>query len=456
MAGEPADLSQTDLNVPSLDELWPSFPGRSGQAAANVDVDFTHDFDERPTPAAPPVRPVSFTQDQSIEAPDVADAIPAGQNPSAISSGPSNGAARTGGSRADQLVQLAAARGATALYLWSNCRPSVRIDGEMHPLDTIPVFGPEQIETMLLSLRFAHGADTREALAAAEWKFDVPQVGEVRCTKLQDHRGPAAMFTIARTLAQPASISSEIEALARHRHGLVLVTGPRSSGKEAIVSRLVDLFARTHRGYVISIHRDGVNRADGESPLISRREARGSLDEMLAAARAALRESPDVLAIEEVGTLSLMNLALDAAASGVLVVAGLTGPTGIRALEHIVDLYAPEQERTVQLALAQCLRAVVGQVLVPDTANRRTAAQEVVLNVGALRTLLAAGKARNLHLGIDAGRKYGTVTLNDALIDLVRTGAVRAEDAYRHAPEQAAFLEALTAQGIDTSFLRRP
>jgi twitching motility protein PilT len=481
--GESADPSEiTDLLVPSVDELWPAGADtRSAPSTTKSTSDAPRGFVRpRPFPLAPPIRPLSFTTEDSVPQASAIDPIPATASthdaresderaaphharvedaivedmPAASPSERPPATTKYGGSRADQLVRLAAARGASALYLWSHTRPSIRIDGEFHVLDTMPIFTPGQIDTLLISLRFAHGADTREALEANEWRFDVPEVGEVRCTRLQDHRGPAALFSIPpRPATVATTVSADIQALAAHRDGLMLVAGATSSGNQAMIARMVQLLTRTRHPYVIWMQRDALNgAADRDSPLVSRREARGSLDELLAGARAALREKPDVLVLEDVRTEPLMTLALDAASSGVLVIAGFTGPTGVGTIERIVDLYPHEQSRTVQLALAQCLRAVIGQVLVPNKDGGRAAAQEVLLNTAAVATLLAAGKARQLQVAVDAGRKHGIVTLGDALVDLVRSGDVRAADAYRHAPDQTAFLDALTRHGIDTSF----
>src|SRR5205085_6615436 len=97
------------------------------------------------------------------------------------------------------------------------------------------------------------------------------------------------------------------------------------------------------------------------SSFISQREVRGDDDEMLAAARAALREDPDVLVIEDLRTGPLMNVALEAAASGRLVVGGFSAHTATAAIDRIIDLHAPEHRRQVQLKLADSLRGVVVQ-----------------------------------------------------------------------------------------------
>ena len=94
-------------------------------------------------------------------------------------------------------------------------------------------------------------------------------------------------------------LSREIQALAIEPEGLVLVAGPRSSGKRTLISALVDLINRTRHDHVITIEREINIVHERGSSFISQREVRGGDDEMLAAARAALREDPDVLVHRE-------------------------------------------------------------------------------------------------------------------------------------------------------------
>src|SRR5205823_3435679 len=85
----------------------------------------------------------------------------------------------------------------------------------------------------------------------------------------------------------------------------------------------------------------------------SQREARGGLDDILAVARAALRENPDILVLQEVRSVPLMSLALDAAASGQLVIAGYTAKTAPAAIASILNSYPIDQRRNIQLGLVK-------------------------------------------------------------------------------------------------------
>ena len=188
---------------------------------------------------------------------------------------------------------------------------------------------------------------------------------------------------------------------------------------------------------------------------MSQREGRGTTDDILAVARTALREDPDVLVLEEVRTAWLMNLALDTAASGQLVIDAFQAPSASGAIDRIVDLYPPEYRRQVQLSLAQNLRGVVAHALLKRTGGGRVAARDVLLNTPAVRSLLAEGKTSQLPLAIEGGRVHGMVPLNDALVGYVLSGAVDVREANRRAADRAGFLALLKQQSVNTSAVER-
>jgi twitching motility protein PilT len=274
----------------------------------------------------------------------------------------------------------------------------------------------------------------------------------------RDHRGPGGVFRIMPmrpVTVEQLGLSREIQALAMEPEGLVLIAGPRSSGKRTLIAGFVDLINRTRRDHVITIEREINIVHERAGSFISQREARGGLDDMVAVGRAALREDPDVLVLEELRSAALMNLALDAAASGQLVIGGFPAHSASGAIDRIIDLYPPEYRRQVQLSLSQNLRGVVAQVLLRKNRGGRLAAREVLLNTPAVASVLAEGKTSQLPLTIEGGRKHGMVPLNDALVGFVQNGVVDAREAYRRSPDRAGFLALMNRQGIDTSFVER-
>ena len=156
----------------------------------------------------------------------------------------------------DKLLRLAAARGASALYLSSAARPSVRVDGDIYSLEGAPVLGPNDVESLLLTLMPERNAEALRTGVASEWISDLQDIGRVRCLSFRDHLGPGGVFRMMPVRAvtcDQLGLSREIQALAMEPEGLVLVAGPRSSGKRTLMSALVDLINRSRRDHVVMI-----------------------------------------------------------------------------------------------------------------------------------------------------------------------------------------------------------
>jgi twitching motility protein PilT len=358
----------------------------------------------------------------------------------------------------DRLLRVSAARGASALYLSSDAQPSVRVDGELQMLDGEPELTARDVESLLLTLMPERSHEALRTGATTEWIVDIEDVGRVRCMSFRDHHGPGGVFRLMpmRSVSvDQLGLPREIQALAIEPEGLVLVAGPRSSGKRTLMAAYVDLINRSRRDHVITIEREiNIVHERGQS-FVSQREVRGNDDDLLAAARAALREDPDVLVIEDLRTGALMNVALEASASGHLVIGGFSAHTAAAAIDRIIDLYAPEYRRQVQLALADNLRGVIVQVLLHKTGGGRVAAREVLLNTPAVASALAEGKTSQLAMAIEGGRRLGMTPLNDALVGFVQSGTVDSREAYRYSSDRAGFLAQLKRQGLDTSFVER-
>ena len=358
----------------------------------------------------------------------------------------------------DRLLRIAAARGASTLYLTSQARPSIRVDGEISPIEGESALSEGDVETLILDMIPERNREALRSQAGTEWICDVPEVGRIRCVTFRDHRGAGGIFRMipARAIsAEQLGLSREIQGLCAEADGLVLVAGQRSSGKSTLISAFVDLINRTRSDHVITIENQIKFVHENRGSLVSQREVRGDRNELLSVARAALRENPDVLVVEDFGSPEIVTLALEAAQSGHLVIGAVTAHTATDAVDRIIDQTPPERRAKVQLGLAENLRGIVAQVLLRKTGGGRVAAREVLLNTSAVANLIAEGKTSQLPMAIDSGRKHGMVALNDALVAFVQGGIVDSREAYRQAADQQAFLALLKRQGIDTSFVER-
>jgi twitching motility protein PilT len=374
-----------------------------------------------------------------------------------IETGPRGLSSRPGGG-IERLLRLASSRGASALYLPSQARPYIRADGDIHVLEHEPVLTSTDVESAVMELIPESARDALRRGAPTEWVSDLEDIGRIRCTTYRDYRGPGALFQMISARAASAEqlgLSREIQALSTESEGLVVVAGPRASGKSTLIAAFADLVNRRRSDYVITLERQIRLVHDNRHSLISQREVRGSSEEIVAQARLALRENPDVLVIEDIRSPDVLQVALDAAGSGLLVFISITAASVTAAIERLLDLVPADRRRSVQALMSETLRGAVAQVLLRKSGGGRLAAREVLLATAAVSSLLSEGQTAQLPLAIDSGRKHGMVPLNDALVAFVQSGAVDVREAYRKAADRTGLLALLKREGIDTSFVER-
>ena len=355
-----------------------------------------------------------------------------------------------------EVLKAASERGASIVYVVAQSKPMIRVDGEISALDHGQLLSAPDVERLVAGMVPAQLAESAKT-GPVEWTSDVADVGRVRCVTFKDHRGPGLIFRMVSSRSISAdhlALSPEVRELCAQTEGLVLITGPRGSGRSTLLAAFVDLINRTRSDHIISIESQIGFTHESRRSFISQREVR---DEQSAAAAVAgaLKEDPDVLIVEDVRSAEVASTLLDAAESGRLVFASVTGSSSADAIKALLDLFPETQRLQARASLAASLRAVVSQMLLRKLAGGRTAARELLVNTPAVATLILEGKNVEIPSALDGGRRQGMMPLTDSLATLVREGTVHAAEAYRKAPDRAALIAALTREGVDTSFAER-
>jgi twitching motility protein PilT len=353
-----------------------------------------------------------------------------------------------------ELLRAAAAQRASTVYAVVDLRPMMRVEGHISLVGTHPSVAAGDVE------RFTFEFAPRDQLAdaAPEWTCSVPGVGRVRCVTFHDHSGAGLIFhlpDVDASAADELGIPAELHALCSEADGLIVVAGPRSSGKSMLLSAFVDLINRTRYDHVITIESQIRKVHEKRLSFVSQREVRGDGDAIAAAARAALREGPDVLVIEDLRAPEALTAALDAARAGRLVFGSISAPTAPAAVQRLIDAFPADRRPQVRASLAGSLRAVIAQLLVPRAAGGRIAAREVLLSSPAVRKLVLDGAIEQLPIAIESGRNLGMRTIVDSLGALVREGVVDIGDACACAPDRGALISALQRDGIDVTGVER-
>ncbi len=358
----------------------------------------------------------------------------------------------------ERLLRIAAARGASALFVSSEARPYIRVDGDIRQLENEPVLSRTDVEAAIVEIAPESGREPIGKGEIAEWLKEYPELGRIRCTTFSDHRGPGLLLRMIATRAANADslgLSQEVQALATESQGLVLVAGPRASGKSTLMSALVDLVNRQRAEFVITLERQIRLVHDNKAALVSQREIRGGPDEALAAARSALREGPDVLVIDDLISPHMVPLILTAASEGLLVFVSIAAPSTSDAVQRFVELASPDMRAAVQGAMAEAFRGAVAQTLLKKTGGGLIAAREVLLATAPVARVISEGQLAQLPHALESGRKHGMSSFTETLLDYVRSGSVDVREAFRKAPDRERLLAGLKREKIDTSLVER-
>jgi twitching motility protein PilT len=345
------------------------------------------------------------------------------------------------------LLTRAVAQGASDLHLSPQRAPILRINGALHAVEGAPGF-----DAALL----VEGREKLEHLRAGgsvDRAFDVPTLGRVRVNVYASDEGLCAAVRILKREAPAFTdlhLPPQIESLVDFPHGLVVACGPTGCGKSSTLAALIQHALRKSAQVLVTLEDpiEYVIRPVRASGLVRQREVGTHVRDFATGLRDALREDPDILLIGEMRDPETIGMALTAAETGHLVFASLHSRTATSAVERIIDTYPPERQRQIRVQLADSLRAVISQRLLPTVdGTGRVPAVELLRVTHGVANLIREGRTAQIVNAIQAGGTDGMLVLERSLAELVRGNRIRRETAVAIANDSSTLAEYLRAAG---------
>src|SRR5947199_3484422 len=214
--------------------------------------------------------------------------------------------------------------------------------------------------------------------------------------------------------------------------GLILVTGPTGSGKSTTLAAMIDRVNRQMKGHIITIEDPIEFIHRHQSCIVNQREIGSDTKSFQASLKYALRQDPDVVLIGEMRDLETIQAGLTIAETGHLAFATLHTNSAAEAINRIIDVFPSHQQSQVRAQLAFCLEGVITQTLLPKAKGRgRAMAAEILVVTPAVRALIRDDKVHQIYSSMQAGKKFGMQTLNDALYQLYMNREVTADECLR-------------------------
>jgi len=329
------------------------------------------------------------------------------------------------------LLQEAAAQGASDIHLVPGSSPLLRINGQLLPMSHVQSFTAEQTQQIILEFL----TEEQRGRLAQDYCIDFSiNVGSTRYrgNALFQRNGLEAVLRLI-----PAQIPTPEELMlpqvvvdqAQLRSGLVLITGATGMGKSTTMACLIDQINQKRRGNIITIEDPIEFVHNNKNCVVSQREIGIHAKSFSSALRTVMRQDPDVVMIGEMRDLETIAAAITVAETGHLVFATLHSADAAQAVDRMIDVFPGRQQQQIRTQLAGVLRAVVAQTLLAKSSGQgRVALREIMIVTPAISNLIRTAKTHEIYAAIEMGAREGMVSIGRALADLARSGWINAQD----------------------------
>ncbi len=266
-----------------------------------------------------------------------------------------------------------------------------------------------------------------------DFSFSIPGVSRFRINTYKQRGSFAAVIrVVAFSLPNPREfgIPDEILTLADKQRGLVLVTGPASSGKTTTLTCVLNEINSKKSSHIITLEDPIEYLHSHKKSIISQREIAIDTSSYAIALRAALRQSPDVILIGELRDPEAINITLTAAETGPYIFSTLHTVGAANAIDRLVDTFPSMQQEQVRMQLSMALQTVVSQQLIPKIGGGVVPAFEIMHCNSAIRTLIRDGRTHQIGSIIQASSEHGMISMDASLLSHYKNGLITKESAY--------------------------
>lgn len=324
----------------------------------------------------------------------------------------------------------------------------VQVNGEFFPVEiaglrSLTADDTRRIASHLIGNNKSAIAVLREQ-GYCDISYALPGVARFR-VNIFIQRGSCAIVmrvipTVVPELAQ-LGVPAEIESIVTLRSALILVTGPRGCGKSSTLAALVNHINETEACHILTIEDPIEFLHNHKRATVHQRELHSDTPSISQAMRAALRQTPNVIAVGELKDRESMALALDAAEMGHLVLSTFNTPNASKTIERFVGIFPASEQSAIRERLAKVLRCVICQRLIPRKQDgERLGVFQIVASDPLQKLLHAAQSARGKH------PESGTSAIDREIERLVRAGVIDSVTALAHVSDPAALSRNLASE----------
>jgi len=319
--------------------------------------------------------------------------------------------------------------------------PLVEINGKLSPAGAARALTPEDTRRIASELigDNQHAIGNLKELGSCDVSYSLPGAHRFRVNIFMQ-RGTCAV--VMRVIPgkvpdfESLNLPAELGKIVELRNGIVLVTGPTGSGKSSTLAAVIDKINKEQSYHVLTIEDPIEFLHPHKNCIVHQRELHSDTPSFALALRAALRQAPKVILVGEMRDRETIEIAMEAAETGHLVLSTLHTIDASKTVERIVGVFPMAEQHTIRNRLAKSFRYIISQRLIPrkDGAGR-VAAMEILKSTLRTRDYVEKGEGdgKTLLDAMRVGSQDGMQHFDGEIEKLIRAGTIEMDTGLAYA-----------------------
>jgi len=332
-------------------------------------------------------------------------------------------------------LKLMAENNASDLFFSTGAEPHMKIEGNLRPIGTQKIM-PDDIEKMTRTMMTDEQRYEFEDTMESNFAIPLKDVGRFRVNIFRQRGQTSIVVRFIRSeipRVDQLQLPKVLEDIIMEKRGLVLVVGATGSGKSTSLAAMIGHRNRNSRSHILTIEDPIEFIHHHEQSLVQQREVGIDTLTYENALKNALREAPDVILIGEIRDMETMKHAINYAETGHLCLATLHANNANQALDRILNFFPEVMHRQLLTDLSLNLRSIISQRLLRTKDDKRIPAVEVMLSSPFIAELIAKGDISGIKEAMKESATKGTITFDQALLNLFKKGHITLEEALHNA-----------------------
>ena len=359
----------------------------------------------------------------------------------------------------DKFLKMGRQVGASDVHVAVGASPMLRLHGALRKIKFAP-FTADDTKRMFYEILSEKQRQQIENAWEIDLSYSSEEAGRCRTNICVQNRGLDGTFRLIpeKILSlEELGFPPVVKRLMDYRQGMILVTGQAGCGKTTTLAAMVRYLNEHRHEHIIALEDPIEILHHADQCHVIQREVGSHTESFARALRACLREDPDVIIVGEMRDLETTSMAITAAETGHLVLGTLHTTNAARTIGRILDVFPSAQQDQIRTMVADSLRGIISQQLIPAIDGKsRVVSVEVLVVTPAIANLIKEDRTFQIPSLMQTGVKEGMQLMDDGLYKLLQQGHITPETAMERAYDRSKFtdLTKLRASQVNWDELR--